>query len=55
MLRNRMLLADCLEIDLVESETQAQLTAWHPNDHVDQGRVSEIGAGLIARIVRQIL
>lgn len=53
--RNRNLLADRLQIQLVESHGETRIEAHHPNDAIDQGRVSEVGAGLVARLVREIL
>lgn len=53
--RNRNLLADRLQIGLIEAGGEARIEAQHPNDPIDQGRVAEVGAALVARLVREIL
>ena len=53
--RNGKLLADRLELDLIENQYEIRLTAYHPNDSIDQGRVAEVGAALVSRLIREIL
>ncbi|MEM7061245.1 MAG: AraC family transcriptional regulator ligand-binding domain-containing protein [Pseudomonadota bacterium] len=52
---NRSHIADRLDVQLIESGDQTAIAAHHPNDAIDRGRISEMGAGLIARLVREIL
>lgn len=52
---NRSHIADRLDVQLIEADRQTAIMAHHPNDVIDRGRVSEMGAGLIARLVREIL
>ena len=55
LIRNRGLLADRLDIELTETQDEAWLMARHPNDVIDEGRVSEVGAALCARLVREVI
>ncbi|MEM1159781.1 MAG: AraC family transcriptional regulator ligand-binding domain-containing protein [Pseudomonadota bacterium] len=52
---NRSHIADRLDVQLVEAGDHTAIAAHHPNDIIDRGRISEMGAGLIARLVREIL
>lgn len=52
---NSRLLADRLELEFTETADELRLGAHHPNDHIDRGRVAEVGAGLMARVVKEIL
>jgi len=54
-IRHRVVLGDRLEIELVETEDEALLIAQHPADTIDGGYVSEVGAGLMVRLVREVL
>ena len=53
--RNGSHLADRLHVDFVENDGEARIEAHHPNDAIDRGRVAEVGAALIARLVREIM
>ncbi|MEM6439286.1 MAG: helix-turn-helix domain-containing protein [Pseudomonadota bacterium] len=53
--RNGPHLADRLDIDLVEEPRGLRLTTTHPNDVLDEGRVGEVGAALVVRLIREIL
>ncbi|MEM7169054.1 MAG: AraC family transcriptional regulator ligand-binding domain-containing protein [Pseudomonadota bacterium] len=53
--RNGSILADRLEFELVSRPNETFLSGRHPNDEIDQGRMAEVGAGLLARLVREIL
>ena len=55
LIGNRRLLADRLEIELTETQDEAWLMARHPNDVIDNGRVSEVGTALCARLVREVI
>ncbi|MEO0429090.1 MAG: AraC family transcriptional regulator ligand-binding domain-containing protein [Pseudomonadota bacterium] len=55
VVRNSSLLADRLEITVREDAEEVAITASHPNDAIDAGRVAEVGIALIVRLVREIL
>ncbi|MEM9062185.1 MAG: AraC family transcriptional regulator ligand-binding domain-containing protein [Pseudomonadota bacterium] len=52
---NRNLVADRLEAEVIDANGETTIAHRHPNDVIDQGRFSEIGTGLAARVVREIL
>lgn len=53
--KNRVLLADRLEVALVEVDGAVMLQGTHPSDAIDEGRTSELAAALIVRLVREVL
>ncbi|MEL6767962.1 MAG: AraC family transcriptional regulator ligand-binding domain-containing protein [Pseudomonadota bacterium] len=55
LIRNRAVLANRLEIALIETADEARLEAHHPADRIDDGYVSEVGAGLLVRLFREVL
>lgn len=52
---NRKHIADRLDADIFDEGSETILSHHHPNDPIDRGRTSEIGTGLAARLVREIL
>lgn len=52
---NAVHVADRLDIALVEEPRGLRLTAAHPNDALDDGRVAEVGTALVVRLIREIL
>ncbi len=55
MVKTRTFMADRLQMELMENGHEATLTATHPMDEADRGRTSELGAGIFARVIREIL
>lgn len=55
MARNGIMLADRVQMELIETAHRAVLVIGHPNDSLDQGRTAEMGAALLVRVVREIL
>ena len=55
LIQNRAVLADRLEIELIETGDEAHLVARHPADDIDGGYVSAVGAGLLVRLFREVL
>lgn len=55
VIRNRRLLADRLEIELIEVQDEVRLVTSHPNDIIDDGRVAEVGTAMCVRVVRDVL
>ncbi|MEO1495024.1 MAG: AraC family transcriptional regulator ligand-binding domain-containing protein [Pseudomonadota bacterium] len=53
--RNGCVLADRLDISLRETASEAMLLASHPNDVIDNGCTAEMGAGVLARFIREVL
>ncbi|MEL6577335.1 MAG: AraC family transcriptional regulator ligand-binding domain-containing protein [Pseudomonadota bacterium] len=53
--RNGSHLADRLNTTLRDVGDEARMEAYHPNDAIDQGRVAEVGAALIARLLREVV
>ena len=52
---NRNLVSDRLEAEVIEENEETTIAHTHPNDAIDRGRFSEIGTGLAARMVREVL
>ncbi|MEM7188534.1 MAG: AraC family transcriptional regulator ligand-binding domain-containing protein [Pseudomonadota bacterium] len=52
---NRNHVADRLDADITDKGSETTVAHRHPNDPIDRGRTSEIGTGLTARLVREIL
>ena len=52
---NRNLISDRLEAEIIDEDGETTIAHTHPNDAIDSGRFSEIGTGLTARLVREIL
>ncbi|MEM7212700.1 MAG: AraC family transcriptional regulator ligand-binding domain-containing protein [Pseudomonadota bacterium] len=52
---NRNLVADRLEAEVTDANGETAIAHRHPNDAIDLGRFSEIGTGLAARVVREVL
>lgn len=48
-------LADRLQGTLVTDGDETRLEAFHPNDGIDRGRVSEVGAALLVRLLREVV
>ncbi|MEM8697887.1 MAG: AraC family transcriptional regulator ligand-binding domain-containing protein, partial [Pseudomonadota bacterium] len=48
-------LADRLDIRIVTNAGESLVIGQHPNDEIDRGRVAEVGAGLLSRLVREVL
>ncbi|MEM8795838.1 MAG: AraC family transcriptional regulator ligand-binding domain-containing protein [Pseudomonadota bacterium] len=53
--KNKRHIGDRLHLGFYEMEEEAWIEAYHPNDEIDEGRVSEVGAALTVRMVREIL
>ncbi|MEM7584877.1 MAG: AraC family transcriptional regulator ligand-binding domain-containing protein [Acidobacteriota bacterium] len=52
---NRILIADRVEMELIETDEAAFLTGSHPADAIDQGRTAEIAITLMVRLIREVL
>lgn len=55
LVRNRMVLADNLHMELVETEDAAEVTISHPNDGMDFGCSNEFGTALFHRLIKETL
>ncbi len=55
LIANRFFIADRLHMELIEREDEAVLITAHPNEAIDGGRACEVGAGLVHRLVREVL
>ncbi|MEM8791715.1 MAG: AraC family transcriptional regulator ligand-binding domain-containing protein [Pseudomonadota bacterium] len=55
IVEHREILADRLMIELREVGDAAMLVASHPNDHMDSGCTSEVGLGVTARMIHEIM
>ncbi|MEM9784075.1 MAG: AraC family transcriptional regulator ligand-binding domain-containing protein, partial [Pseudomonadota bacterium] len=55
LVRMRNHLADRLQVKFFEADGAARVEARHPNDSIDQGRVTEVGTALIARLLRNAI
>ncbi|MEM8625487.1 MAG: AraC family transcriptional regulator ligand-binding domain-containing protein [Pseudomonadota bacterium] len=53
--KNSGVLADRLNIRLEEGPTEARVVSAHPNDRIDGGCNVEMGLGLVARLLREVL
>ena len=53
--RNRILIADRLEMELIETADRTVFAGGHPNDEIDQGRTAEMGISILLRMVREVL
>lgn len=54
-IQNRYMLADRLEVELLETDTEASLVAIHPLDELDDGRTAEVGVAVMTRVIREVL
>lgn len=52
---NSELCSDRLSVDYREFGSTARLSVWHPLDRVDNGRISEVGFGVVWRLLRYML
>lgn len=52
---NRSVLADRLELELLESDREVVFTFAHPLDDVDGGGAAETGLGMFSRVITQVL
>ncbi|MEM9303267.1 MAG: AraC family transcriptional regulator ligand-binding domain-containing protein [Pseudomonadota bacterium] len=52
---NRALMGDRVELALLETELEARLVGSHPSDALDAGRMRELSAGLLNRLITEIL
>jgi len=53
LIQNRDMISDQLEIEAIETSTEATLRMYHPLDNLDDGIGGEVCLGLSARIVRE--
>ena len=52
---NQNLVSDRLEAVIIDESGETTIAHTHPNDAIDNGRFSEVGTGLAARLAREIL
>ena len=55
MIRNRIVVADRLELSLHEHGDEAALVNFHPMDQLDNGRANEAGVAVATRVLSEIL
>ena len=55
LIKNRRVIADRLDLELRNSQTETSLISRHPMDEVDGGRSAEMGAALAARMLHEFL
>ena len=55
LINHRAILADRLLLELQHSDDGTAFVLSHPLDSVDRGRSSEVAAGLVSRLIRDIL
>lgn len=53
--KNRLILADRLELELIETEESAKMRGWHPTGEIDQGLSDKMALALTVRLVRDFL
>ncbi|MEM7423525.1 MAG: AraC family transcriptional regulator ligand-binding domain-containing protein [Pseudomonadota bacterium] len=53
--RNVTVLADRLELQVVETPTEVRVISTHPRDKLDDGCMAEMGTCVLARFVREVL
>lgn len=55
VVRNRIVLAENLKLMLVDTPELQMMTGRHHLDHLDQGRSTEAGVGILYRVVHEVL
>ncbi|MEM7045852.1 MAG: AraC family transcriptional regulator ligand-binding domain-containing protein [Pseudomonadota bacterium] len=55
LIKNRIVIADRLELRLIERDESAVLTGGHPIEEIDNGRTSELMVALLIRMIREFL
>ncbi|MEM6705566.1 MAG: AraC family transcriptional regulator ligand-binding domain-containing protein [Acidobacteriota bacterium] len=53
--KNRMILGDRLEMEIVESDGVSLLKGDHPSDQIDRGRWAAVAVALTVRLIRETL
>ncbi|MEM8635704.1 MAG: helix-turn-helix domain-containing protein [Pseudomonadota bacterium] len=53
--QNQMIMADRLQISLMESGDEARLEASHPAEVLDKGRAGEVAIAMVARFIGEVL
>ncbi|MEM0944112.1 MAG: AraC family transcriptional regulator ligand-binding domain-containing protein, partial [Pseudomonadota bacterium] len=53
--RNSGVLADRLDVRIIESAAEARVVAAHPNDALDHGCTAEMGTCLMIRLLREVM
>lgn len=54
-IENRSVLADRLDLELIESAQEVAFTCAHPLDELDRGGAAETGLGMFWRVITQVL
>jgi len=54
-IRNRVFLCDWLELQLHDADDETALIGNHPLDPLDSGRTQEVGMGITARVLNEIV
>jgi len=52
---NSVYVADRIQVALMREGDETAMSAWHPHDALDDGRTTEVGAGVVSRVVAEVL